>query len=360
MTATMKDYIIETPISCKKIINNRKALLKGFVEKLWEKDYKRLVIIASGSSYNAALSSRFFIEKYLKIEVKVMNPFLFTHYETFYSETDLLLGISQSGRSTSTIKAMDKAIKEKMNGVVLTNNPDQPIGKCGAEIINLACGVETVGYVTKGYTATVLHLMLMALEGALELERISSQEYLERMEELTNLVKNMSEIIEITEKWYEKNSATLLNAKRLMVIGAGPNWGSALESALKIGEAVRIPSTGYELEEFMHGPYLELSKEHTVFFLSCRGKGAHRVDELFKFTGTIAEATFCVTNQFCGMNKEKLLILEAKAEEEMMPLVMAMPIQIVTYNLCRDLKIRLDIDPIPNFGQVLNSKSTVL
>ena len=49
--------------------------------------------------------------------------------------------------------------------------------------------------------------------------------------------------------------------------GAGANYGTALESALKMGETIHIPSCCYEIEEYIHGPNLQLTPQYNVIFL---------------------------------------------------------------------------------------------
>ena len=48
--------------------------------------------------------------------------------------------------------------------------------------------------------------------------------------------------------------------------GAGANYGTALESALKMGETIHIPSCCYEIEEYIHGPNLQLTPQYNVIF----------------------------------------------------------------------------------------------
>lgn len=72
---------------------------------------------------------------------------MFINYEQFYDENDLFIAIMQSGRSTATIDAVKKVISQGLHCMVLTNNLHSPVTAECSEIIDLSCGVETVGYV---------------------------------------------------------------------------------------------------------------------------------------------------------------------------------------------------------------------
>ena len=52
--------------------------------------------------------------------------------------------------------------------------------------------------------------------------------------------------------------------------------GVALEGALKIGETVHVPSPAYEVEEFIHGPNLQLTPGYTLFFFDAGDAAGER------------------------------------------------------------------------------------
>ncbi len=341
MNETMYDYIKETPFACKTILDNRKEITEGFVRKVVRHDIKRVVFIACGSSYNAATSARLFVGDKLQMPTKVITPFMFNNYERFFDKNDLLIMISESGRSTSTIDAVKKAYSEGLHFMVLTNNVNSPITKEGGEIINLSCGVETVGYVTKGYTSTVLSLMLMGLEGALSLKKISNEEYQSVIGDIEDSIRLMPDVINSATAWYQTNKANLLGSKRLMMVGYGPNFGTALEGSLKLQETIGLPSTAFELEEFMHGPNLELTEKHTVFFINTIGKAEKRMMDLIEYVSKITENCYLITHGKISGNP-KALHIDHTVNEDVSPLFMAIPFQLLAHFITEDLGINLN------------------
>ena len=341
MSNTMYDYIKETPSVCKNILNNRKEVVERFVDGLVKNDIHRIVLIACGSSYNAATSARLCMEKYLKMPVRLITPLMFIHYEQFYDTNDLILAITESGRSTATIDAVKKVVSQGLHCMVLTNNLHSPVTAECTEIIDLSCGVETVGYVTKGYTSTVLDLMLMGLEGARALKRIPDTEYQQAIDQISTGIQLMPEIIEATSTWYQANKAGLMATKRLMVVGYGPNFGTALEGALKIQETMGLASTAFELEDFLHGPNLELSANHSTILINTIGKVEKRLIDLKGLIDVITDKNYLITHGKANGNI-KTVFIDHTIEEEISPLFLAIPFQLTAYFLCGDLGIDLN------------------
>ncbi|VYU58809.1 SIS domain-containing protein [Clostridium tertium] len=351
----MLDYINETQQSCINIIKNRKEVTNKISTVLSDKKINRIVLVASGSSFNAMNSVKFFIEEYLKVEVVIVVPYMFEHYDNSFNENSIVIGVSQSGRSTSTINAMKLAKKKGLITFVITLNTKSEITKYVDNVIDLGCGVETVEYVTKGYTATVLNMMLIALEGALARGSITEEEYSELLKQIELTVLGMHNIIDRSEEFFKNNKDDFKDAERLMVIGYGSNYGTALEGALKIGETVRIPATGYEVEEFMHGPYLELTDKHLVIFIDSNGRVKDRILHLNNYINMVTEKAYLISNTSQG-KIDKEIIVDFEGNEFINPLELAIPFQVFAYRMCEARGIDLTVEPLADFERTLKSK----
>ena len=77
--------------------------------------------------------------------------------------TDLVVAISQSGKSASTLEAMRKVQALSLPVFALTSDPQSPIARACDGVLDINTGIESVGFVTRGFSATVLNLLLMAL-----------------------------------------------------------------------------------------------------------------------------------------------------------------------------------------------------
>ena len=62
----------------------------------------------------------------------------------------------------------------------------------------------------------------------------------------------------------------MLSMKHVFFLGCGANIGTAREGALKLSEMLHVQTNDFEIEEFLHGPDLQLTPEYTLFFYSGR------------------------------------------------------------------------------------------
>ena len=60
-------------------------------------------------------------------------------------------------------------------------------------------------------------------------------------------------------------------------------WNS-VRGALKIGETVHIPANAYEVEEYIHGPNLQLTPAYTVIILDNNDHTSQRVHQIYQAT----------------------------------------------------------------------------
>ena len=127
MKKWMYDCVLETPATAEAMFKNKEALVGKLVDLFLAKDYKKIVMVASGSSYNIANCSKYAIQTYLGVKVDLINSVTYAKYDYQFHENALVICMSQSGKSTNTIEAVIKA-KECGNDVVaISMVPNSPI-----------------------------------------------------------------------------------------------------------------------------------------------------------------------------------------------------------------------------------------
>lgn len=355
MNETMMTYIKEEERVCQLILNSYENNLQDYKRIIRNKHVKNWLVIATGSSYNAALSAKYYIQSITNISIEVVEPFTFMNYEKLKQETDFVLAISQSGSSRATIEALKKVNStKKVQTAVLTSNLTSPITKYADAIINIGCGEEKVGFVTKGFTATVLTLMLMGLEIAKVYGNMDNTKQLKELYEFENTIKQIPKVIENTKTFYQQYSFELNSINRLSIIGYGPTYGTAKEAETKFTETIRIPTHGHELEAFMHGPYLEINKDYGLFFIlndsSNKNRSIKLRDYLSKFTN------YCYTVTTLGEPIERLVSIDYNIDEFKSPLLLTIPFQVLAYLVSVGRGIDLNKKYFPDFYDKLESK----
>lgn len=355
MQETMFTYINEEYLANKSIFEKRKENLKEFISITKDKNYNRWIVLATGSSANAVECSKYYIEKILNINIEIKMPFVFSNYNSKIENDALYIGVTQSGHSYSTIEALKIVNESNCDVVTLTANLDSPVCNVSKSIVDIGCGEEKVGYVTKGFSATVLTLILMGLELAYEKKIISEEKYTEELLKINEAIENIDYVIEKSMKWYKNNKEELINGERYVAIGYGPGYGVVRESDTKITETVRKPMNGHELEEYMHGPYLSLSDKDHIIFIETESKLESRQANLKAYLEEYTEHTYKITYKEFSENKGDLC-LGIKIDEMISPLLFVIPIQILSYMLAEDKGNKLSEKIFTDFDKKLKSK----
>lgn len=327
MEDTMLGYIQESGTLVRKNTNNSKNLTKDAVNKFIEREFNRIIIIASGSSCHGSIGARLFMEKILKIKVDVITSFTFNNYETIYDDKTFIIGVSQSGRSINTNDALDKVKANGMQAIGLTGNVDSIMKEHVDTLINWGMGIEKIGFVTKGVATLTTFLDLFALEAGLKLERITAQDYQKYHDELYNVGNKMDEIVSRSLKWYHKNEDELTDLKRVQITGYGTSYAAALEGALKIAETTGHGATGYEMEEYMHGPSIETNNQRTVIVIDSGDSPSQRARLLFSGLHHLTARAYLITAQ--EYNDPKVLTLPS-VPEYFSSLINCIPFQIIS------------------------------
>ena len=120
--------------------------------------------------------------------------------------------------------------------------------------------------------------------------------------------------------------------------GWGPNASTAYEAALKVKEAAYDVTTAYQLEQFLHGPFVATGPKCLVTLVAPPGPGYGRsleVGEAAKATGAGLAALVAETDEEMAAVADNVLVLPS-VTEALSPIVYVVPLQLFTYWLALD------------------------
>lgn len=277
-------YIYETPEILAHIVKNEESILKDSRELLKGQQITEIYLTGSGSSYNAAVAATAFAKKLLGIRVVPVYPVAFMEDIETVSKEAVLLGISQQGTSMAVIQALDEAKKAGIHTISVTGEYDTEITRYGDANIYVECGYEDAGATTKGYTATVLTLILFVLMFAEDAGKADCEEVRQYKDRIMRVVDNMEHVLSDSRNWCEKVAEHLKNSTDLIIITGNHLQSVLLEGVLKFSETCRFPVRGYSAEEFMHGMYNAVRKDTDFLYLfSKEGYEVERMERLFEY-----------------------------------------------------------------------------
>jgi glucoselysine-6-phosphate deglycase len=350
MKPTMMTYIHEEHATLANILDNYPASIPAI------EDESEWLLLATGSSVNAAVSAKYYIESLSEVRVTIAEPFHYQHFEKHNPAIRTVVAVSQSGESTSTLHAL-AALKKQfpVKTVGVTSKPQSVLAKTADTFVLLDIGEERVGYVTKGYVATILTLMLMGLRHARAVGAIDDARELQELAMLCNAVNAIPSIIGTTESFFVRWQQELIASPRFTSIGYGPAVGVCMEMATKFTETVRVPSQGIEMEVFMHGPYFEINPQHRLFFLDVPSVARERLALLCQYEQRHTEYVYTVTP---GISDDPhTLALNTDAPETVLPLLMIIPFQILAHHIAEGKGNNLPQRIFTDFGIAVKSKT---
>ncbi|MCQ2743317.1 MAG: SIS domain-containing protein [bacterium] len=245
-------------------------------------EIKKIVLVASGSSYHCARFAVDLVEKISKIESRAIYSSEFLLKSIIPNdENTLYIFITQSGETSDTIKAAERVKKETNLPILcITNKEESTIwNMCDYKIACFA-GEEHGIAATKSFTSQMLCLILLSLK------LIENSGQKEVTKQYKDSLFHIPAIMEkaIAKRKDIKSFAKHLAKQDIVVITAdGISYSLAKEGALKIKETSYKNISAAILGEFMHGHVAVLNnKKSTVIFISVDKISERSVNNLNK------------------------------------------------------------------------------
>ena len=141
------------------------------------------------------------------------------------------------------VKAVEEALKyikenSKIKTLTITSDNESPVIEYSDLILNLNFGIEKVGFVTKGFSATILNIFLLGIFLGESRTSFSKEKFESYLKELEKIINYIPKVIEISENYFEENKETLKATDRFIAIGYGGALGIAKEFETKFTETV--------------------------------------------------------------------------------------------------------------------------
>lgn len=258
-SSSMEEEIWQQPEILKYIVDNYIAE-DGYIILNAPTKIDKIVLVASGSSYHCARFAAEIFGIVSEIEARAIYSSEFLLKKIVPHDKNVLyIFISQSGETTDTLSALNKAKQLGMKTMCITNKENSTAWNTADYRINCHAGEEKSIASTKALTAQMLCLYLLALKFA-QMKKI---DVAKRMEELKKLPQIIEDTLALTDKI--KPFARFLSKYTNIIIAAdGISYALAKEACLKIKETSYINVMSHILGEFMHGHMAVLNNKKTV------------------------------------------------------------------------------------------------
>ncbi len=214
---------------------------------------EKIVIVACGTSWHAALIGEYLIEEYARVSVEVEYASEFRYRKPVLGKRDVVLCISQSGETADTLAALRLAKEMGALTLGICNVVGSSLARETEAGVFTHAGVEIGVASTKAFTAQVTVLTLLAVKLAKMKGTISEEVFSELVKELAAVPEKERAILENNDH-IRKIAEKYKDAINALYLGRGMLFPVALEGALKLKEISYIHAEGYAAGEMKHGP----------------------------------------------------------------------------------------------------------
>ena len=233
--------------------DGKQVVLSGVIEHK-EKfiNANRIIIVACGTSWHAALIGKHLIEDFCRIPVEVAYASEFRYCNPVVREGDVLIALSQSGETADTLAALELAKSRGAFVFGICNVIGSSIPRATHSGCYIHVGPEIGVASTKAFTGQVTVLAMMALLVG-QMRGLVSDETLQTVaSDIRRVPALIQKIFEMNDK-IENLAKIFTYAHNFLYLGRGYNFPSALEGALKLKEISYIHAEGYPAAEMKHG-----------------------------------------------------------------------------------------------------------
>ena len=250
--------IAEQPAVVERLLDSSAGAVERVAARLREHPPAQVVIVARGTSDNAARYAQHVLGRFCGLPVALASPSLITLYDSPPRLRDaFVLAISQSGASPDVHAVLADARRQGQQTAAITNDPGSLLAGAADDVIELGAGVERSLAATKTYTASLAAVAALAvaisgdaaLAGALRAIPAAMERQLARDVD-----------VELVAGW---ESCT--------VAGRGAHLATAFEAALKIKELSGMVAEPFSFADLLHGPIAAVAPGNPLLAIATSG-----------------------------------------------------------------------------------------
>lgn len=296
-------------------------------------DARRLIIVACGTSWHAALIGKHFIESFCRIPVEVDYASEFRYRNPIIEANDIVIAISQSGETADTLAAVELAHRCGAFVYGICNAVGSSIARATDSGTYIHVGPEIGVASTKAFTGQVTVLLLLALTIGRERGIVPEDRCKQIAKELLGLPQVLDSALKQVTPEAKALAKIFTYAHNFIYMGRGVNYPTALEGALKLKEISYIHAEGYPAAEMKHGPIALIDAEMPCVVIatpdSTYDKTVSNMEEIKSRGGKIV--AIVAEGDNIAAEIADYVIVVPRVDECLMPIVASIPLQLLAY-----------------------------
>ena len=333
----MQKEIFEQPVAIMNTLDGRikegKVNLEAIAPNAAEilSKVEHIQIVACGTSYNAGMVARYWLESIAGVacDVEIASEFRYRKFVT--CPNSLLVTISQSGETADTLAALRLA-KESgfMAAMTICNVATSSLVRESNFAFMTRAGVEVGVASTKAFTTQLTCLLLLTAA----LGRLKGNVSAEQEADIVHALQRLPALIEAAlthEKEIEKLSEDFADKQHSLFLGRGEFYPIAMESALKLKEISYIHAEAYAAGELKHGPLALIDNEMPVIVVAPENDLLEKVKSNIEEVKARGGQLFIFADHDAGLGYKTLVF--PKVDEVTAPIFYTVPLQLLSYHV---------------------------
>lgn len=315
----MLQEIAEQPAALEKTIAEERTKTQKLGESLRKREIDLIVLVARGSSDNAALFGRYLLEITTGIPVSLSAPSVHTLYGAKLNlKHALVIGVSQSGEGEDINFVLESARKSGAFTIGITNEPSSSMTTFVDETLLMHGGKEQSVAATKTFTGQMMLFYLLAAALAQDNCGIAC-------EAIPGLASKALEqqpaIVELVQRY--------VFMENCVVVGRGLAYANAYEFALKLMETCYVVAERFSSADFLHGPVAMIERHFPVMLFAPPGVMLAGTKDLISRLRELSADTLVITGDLdAASNCTRSIIMPREIDEFLAPIPYIIPAQL--------------------------------
>ena len=311
---------------------------------------RRLLLVACGTSWHAALAGEYIIETLARLPVEVECASEMRYRSRPLEPRTLVVPISQSGETADTLAALRGARAQGARVLAIVNVAGSTIAREAHADLQMRAGPEIGVASTKAFEMQLLWLTLLGLVLGRRRGTLSPAQGRRLVRELQAIPAKLRRILAANPR-IRALARKYAQARDFLYLGRQFNFPVALEGALKLKEISYTHAEGYPSAEMKHGPIALVSPEFPSLFVMPRDamydKNRSNLEEIKARKGPII-ALATEGDKEIAEDADHVLYVPP-APEELSAILEIVPLQLLAYHIA--VRRGCDVDQPRNLAK---------
>ncbi len=314
------------------------------------KAIQRVVLVACGTAWHAAMLARTMIERLAGIPAEADLASEFRYRDAVVGPETLVIAVSQSGETADTIGAVKAARVKGCPILAVTNVVGSALAREATGVLQMHAGPEIGVASTKAFATMIVSGYLLGLWLGRQRGALTAEDVKKRIHDLVEIPRLVEKTLELDPS-IAALARHLSGATDFLYLGRGVQFPIALEGALKLKEISYIHAEGYAGGEMKHGPIALIADGLPVVALAPRDSSYERMlgnmEEVRAREGLLIAITH--PGDRAAASKAQHVIEVPPCAELLAPLLTVVPLQLLAYHVA--VRRGCDVDQPRNLAK---------